>query len=109
MQEKLLKAYRGEDDIEESKDGGIDVERLEQLLEKVNLEVGTEGSDVFEELGKEEKKQFEQFLKTEASKAIELWEPWWLHRQLFATQAITEVDDSNKGASAQDYNLNRFG
>ena len=101
MQEKLLKAYRGEDDVEESKDGGgIDIERLEQLLEKVNLEVGTEGSDVFYELGEEEKKQFEQFLKTEASKAIELWEPWWLHRQLFATQAIEEVENGDKSASA---------
>lgn len=96
MNETLLRQYRGDEeepDDEESKQEAISVERLEQLLQKVDLNPNEIcETQLYNELNEEEKQDFNNFLSKNASQAIELWQPWWNYRTLFPTQAIQDLE-----------------
>ena len=87
MNQTLLNEFRGEQDdkeveTEESK-SEISVDRLEKLLQRVNLDP-TEHCDTqfLKELTPEEKKDFDLFVSgKQAQQALEVWEPWWNYRQ----------------------------
>ena len=87
MNRMLLKDFRGENSEEEETKGesGISVERLEQLLKRVQLDPSednkqTAAKDICPDLTEEEKRDFDTFVQSQASKHVEVWQPWWTYR-----------------------------
>ena len=118
MNRVMLKQFRGEETVagEETmaaEEEGISVERLEQLLSKVQLNDDADESgkvsreatdDIYNTLSEEEKRDFQQFLDKQANEVLDVWQPWWTYRTQLATQGIEEMDNQDV-----DYNMNRFG
>ena len=82
----LYKQYKGEDEEEKAKEDGITETRLQELLVKCE-----DQNELEIELTENERRQFAQFVKSNVSKEIQVWEPWWNKRREFSSM-IREVE-----------------